>query len=42
MKVAIKSIGTPPLTGAEAFARLLAAVAAKRPKLKVVEKEKAA
>ena len=35
---------TPPLSGAEAFARLLAAVVAKRPELRVVEtkKEKAA
>lgn len=43
MKVKATSTGTPPLSGAEAFARLLAASMAKRPELKIVEKkEKAA
>lgn len=40
MKVTVKSNGTPPLAGAEAFARLLAAVVAKRPELRVVETKK--
>lgn len=39
MKVTAKSSGTPPLSGADAFARLLAAAMAKRPELKVVEKK---
>lgn len=36
-KVTARSTNTPPLSGAEAFARLLAAVMAKKPDLKVVE-----
>lgn len=39
MKVKARSTNTPPLYGAEAFARLLAAVMAKKPELKIVEKK---
>jgi hypothetical protein len=43
MKIKATSSGTPPVSGAAAFARLLAAAVAKRPELKiVVKKEKAA
>ena len=38
-KVKATSTGTPPLSGAAAFARLLAAVVEKRPELKIVEKK---
>ena len=38
-KVKATSSGTAPLAGAEAFARLLAAVVAKRPELKLIEKK---
>lgn len=38
MKVTARSTNTPPLSGAEAFGRLLAAVMAKKPELRVVEK----
>lgn len=38
-KVTARSTNTPPLSGAEAFARLLVAVMAKRPELKVVAKK---
>lgn len=38
--VTVHKSGKPPLPGAEAFARLLAAAVAKRPELKVVEDEK--
>ena len=42
-KVKATSTGTPSLAGAAAFAVLLAAAAAKKPELKIVErKEKAA
>ena len=37
MKVTAKSNGTPPLAGAEAFARLLVKVMAKKPELKLVD-----
>ena len=37
-KVTARSTNTPPLSGAEAFARLLVAAMAKKPELKVVEK----
>ena len=37
MKVKATSTNTPPLSGAEAFARLLAAAMAKRPELKLVD-----
>lgn len=37
MKVKATSTGTPPLSGAEAFARLLAAAIEKKPVLRVVE-----
>lgn len=37
MKVKATSAGTPPLSGAEAFARLLAAAMEKKPVLRVVE-----
>lgn len=37
MKVKASSTGTPPLSGAEAFARLLVAAIEKKPVLKVVE-----
>lgn len=36
MKVKAKSTGTPPLPGADAFARLLAAAVGKKPELKLV------
>lgn len=39
MTVTAKSTGTPPLSGADAFARLLVAVMAKLPDLKAVEKK---
>lgn len=42
MKATAKSTGTPPLSGAAVFARMLVAAMAKRPDLKIVEKEKAA
>ena len=42
MKVKARSEGIPPLSGAEAFARLLMAAMAKRPELKVVEKKEKA
>ena len=38
MKVKATSTGTPPLSGAEAFARLLVAMVEKKPVLRVVEK----
>lgn len=41
MKVKATSAGTPPLSGAEAFARLLVAVVEKKPVLRVVEKTQA-
>ena len=37
MKVKATSTGTPPLSGAEAFARLLAAAMEKKPVLRVLE-----
>lgn len=37
MKVKASSTGTPPLSGAEAFARLLVAAMDKKPVLRVVE-----
>lgn len=37
MKVKATSTGTPPLSGAEPFARLLAAAMEKKPVLRVVE-----
>lgn len=37
MKVKATSTGTPPLSGAEAFARLLVAAMEKKPVLRVVE-----
>lgn len=37
MKVKATSTGTPPLSGAEGFARLLVAAMEKKPVLKVVE-----
>lgn len=40
MKIKAASIGAPPLTGAEAFARLLVAMVEKRPVLRVVNSEK--
>ena len=40
MKVKATSAGTPPLSGAEAFARLLAAAMEKKPVLRVVTMEK--
>jgi len=39
-KVTARSTNTPPLSGAEAFARLLVAAMAKKPELKVVEAKK--
>lgn len=41
-KVKARSTGTPPANAAAAFAGLLAAAMAKKPDLKIVEKEKAA
>lgn len=37
-KVTARSTNTPPLSGAEAFARLLVAAMAKKPELKVIAK----
>lgn len=40
MKVKATSSGTPPLSGAEAFARLLVAATEKKPVLRVVDGDK--
>lgn len=39
MKVKAKSTGTPPLPGADAFARLLVASMEKRPDLQLVKRD---
>lgn len=39
-KITVTTIGKPPLSAAEAFARLLAAKMQQRPELRVVESKK--